>query len=102
MNANVAALHTSYYGELAERSRERARNLNAQRSERMLSLAELASRLETTSKHDFGLTDRTGTFTHPLPSPKLSAGNQYYFTCSKCQRVVFEGGTGSAVTSNCS
>lgn len=66
------------------------------------SLIKDAEKLELAKVHDFGqLHVSTGYRTNIAPSPKRSPAGQWYMECQRCSRVLFEGKTGSAVSSGC-
>lgn len=55
-----------------------------------------AEKVSQEKKHRFFSDDPTR-----RQSPKLSKAGQYFIPCLKCQRLLFEDGTGSAVSVSC-
>lgn len=67
-----------------------------------LTLINDAEKLELTNVHDFGQINlATKKRTNTAPSPKKSSAGQWYLKCVRCGKAMFEGKTGSAVSSNC-
>lgn len=64
-----------------------------ERSIKMSSIYENADKFQNI--HDFGIVLMSGR----SASPQLSSGGQYFYSCRRCGRSVFDDNSGTAVTS---